>query len=77
MKIWILGYLRMPRKPPSASTRRVTRSHSRASSEIGNGTTTTKETTESGKDAKAELTYYTQLRNPSDTSSYEKGKRRF
>ena len=65
----------MPRKPPSASTRRVTRSHSRASSEIGNGTT--KETAESGSDAKAELTYYTQLRNPSDTSSYEKGKRSF
>ena len=66
----------MPRKPPSASTRRVTRSHSRASSEIGNGTTT-KETAESVGGAKAELTYYTQLRNPSDTSSYEKGKRSF
>ena len=66
----------MPRKPPSASTRRVTRSHSRASSEIGNGTTT-KETAESGNDAKAELTYYTQLRNPSDTTSCEKSKRRF
>ena len=66
----------MPRKPPSASTTRVTRSHSRASSEIGNGTTT-KETAESVGGAKAELTYYTQLRNPSDTTSYEKGKRSF
>ena len=65
----------MPRKPPSASTRRVTRSHSRASSEIGNGTT--KETAESVGGAKAELTYYTQLRNPSDTSSHEKGKLSF